>query len=547
MDSGPKTQLSKCQQFRRLLDSGDTEFLLEAHNGISARIGEEAGFRGLWASGLAISAQFGVRDSNEASWTQVLETVEFMAEATSIPIMLDGDTGYGNFNNMRRLVRKLEQREVAAVCIEDKLFPKANSFIEGSRQQLADVDEFCGKIKAGKDAQSDDNFSVIARIEALIAGWGMDEAISRAGAYHEAGADGILIHSALAVADEILEFMKRWGDRCPVLIVPTKYYATPTDVFRDAGCSIVIWANHMLRSAVQAMQETARHLHQSQQLLALEDHIVPVSEIFRLQGIGELKEAEHRYLPKKRSAARALVLAASRGGALASLTEDIPKTMVEVAGRPMLGHIVDAYRAAGIREILVVRGYRKDQVNLPGLIFADNDEHETTGELVSLSVGLNTIDDDSQALVISYGDVLFNRYILQILEVEDEDFVIAVDTDWQESVNRHRAADYVSCSEPHSRSAFYHRVLLQAAGEDLRPDSVQGEWMGFLRVSATALPRLRQIVSTMIVAAGNEKAKLHHLLAELVRQGENVRVIYTTGHWLDVDTLDDVVSAGKFA
>jgi phosphoenolpyruvate phosphomutase len=547
MDTEPEMQPDRCQQFRQLLYSGDTEFLLEAHNGISAHIGEEAGFKGLWASGLSISAQFGVRDSNEASWTQVLETVEFMAEATSIPIMLDGDTGYGNFNNMRRLVRKLEQREVAAVCIEDKLFPKANSFIEGSRQQLADIDEFCGKIKAGKDAQSDENFSVIARIEALIAGWGMDEAMRRAGAYHEAGADGILIHSALAVADEILEFMKRWGDRCPVLIVPTKYYATPTDVFRDAGCSIVIWANHMLRSAVQAMQETARHLHQSQQLLVLEDHIVPVSEIFRLQGISELKEAEHRYLPKKRSAARALVLAASRGGALASLTEDVPKTMVEVAGRPMLGHIVDAYRAAGVREILVVRGYRKDQVNLPGLTYADNDEHATTGELISLSVGLNAIDDDSQALVISYGDVLFNRYILQILEVKDEDFVIAVDTDWQESVNRHRAADYVSCSEPHSRSAFYHRVLLQAAGEDLAPDSVQGEWMGFLRVSAIALPRLRQAVASMIATAGNEKAKLHHLLAELVRQGENVRVIYTTGHWLDVDTLDDVVSASKFA
>ena len=547
MDTEPETPLSRCQQFRRLLHSGDTEFLLEAHNGISARIGEEAGFKGLWGSGLSISAQFGVRDSNEASWTQVLETVEFMAEATSIPIMLDGDTGYGNFNNMRRLVRKLEQREIAAVCIEDKLFPKANSFIEGSRQQLADIDEFCGKIKAGKDAQSDENFSVIARVEALIAGWGMDEAIRRAGAYHEAGADGILIHSALAVADEILEFMTRWEGRCPVVIVPTKYYATPTDVFRDAGCSIVIWANHMLRSAVHAMQKTARHLHDSQQLLALEDHIVPVNEIFRLQGISELKEAEHRYLPKKRSAARALVLAASRGGALASLTEDMPKTMVEVAGRPMLSHIADAYRAAGVRELLVVRGYRKDQVNLPGLTYADNDEHATTGELASLSVGLDAIDDDSQALVVSYGDVLFNRYILQILEVEDEDFVIAVDTDWQESVNKHRAADYVSCSEPHSRSAFYHRVLLQAAGEDLTPDSVQGEWMGFLRVSATALPRLRQIVSTMIVAAENEKAKLHHLLAELVRQGENVRVIYTTGHWLDVDTLDDVVSAGQFA
>ena len=110
MATGGDASLSRCARFRRLLTTDATEFLLEAHNGISARIGEEAGFRGLWASGLSISAQFGVRDSNEASWTQVLEIVEFMAEATTIPIMLDGDTGYGNFNNMRRLVRKLEQR-----------------------------------------------------------------------------------------------------------------------------------------------------------------------------------------------------------------------------------------------------------------------------------------------------------------------------------------------------------------------------------------------------------------------------------------------------
>ena len=182
--AGDTDSVRRTSQFNQLLRSGHTEFLLEAHNGISARIGEEAGFKGLWASGLSVAAQFGVRDSNEASWTQVLEMVEFMAEATRIPIMLDGDTGYGNFNNMRRLVRKLEQRDVAAVCIEDKLFPKTNSFIAGERQQLADIDEFCGKIKAGKDAQSDDDFCIVARVEALIAGWGMDEAVRRAEAYH---------------------------------------------------------------------------------------------------------------------------------------------------------------------------------------------------------------------------------------------------------------------------------------------------------------------------------------------------------------------------
>ncbi len=175
--------LSRSARLRAMLSSAETEFLMEAHNGLSARIVREAGFKGIWASGLAISAAFGVRDNNEASWTQVVDDLEFMADASDLPILLDGDTGYGNFNNVRRLVRKLEQRGIAGVCIEDKVFPKTNSFIGGERQPLADVDEFCGKIKAGKSAQPDENFSIVARVEALIAGWGMDEALRRAEAY----------------------------------------------------------------------------------------------------------------------------------------------------------------------------------------------------------------------------------------------------------------------------------------------------------------------------------------------------------------------------
>ena len=114
----------KSRQLRDLLESPELEFILEAHNGISAKLVQQAGFKGIWASGLAMSAQFCVRDSNEASWTQVVDMLEFMSDATEIPILLDGDTGYGNFNNMRRLVRKLEQRGIAGVCIEDKEFPQ---------------------------------------------------------------------------------------------------------------------------------------------------------------------------------------------------------------------------------------------------------------------------------------------------------------------------------------------------------------------------------------------------------------------------------------
>src|SRR5256885_2124297 len=142
-------------RLRRLVTRPELAFLMEAHDGLSARIVEEAGFEGIWASGLTMSASFGVRDNNELSWTQVVDHVAFMAEAASLPILLDGDTGYGNFNSMRRLVGKLEQVGVAGVTIEDKLFPKTNSFLRSELQPLADVEEFCGKIKAGKDSQTD--------------------------------------------------------------------------------------------------------------------------------------------------------------------------------------------------------------------------------------------------------------------------------------------------------------------------------------------------------------------------------------------------------
>lgn len=288
---------SKASQFRQMLQSKQLEFILEAHNGLSAKIVEEAGFKGIWGSGLSISASLGVRDNNEASWTQVLDVMEYMTDASNLPILLDADTGYGNFNSVRRLVRKLEQIDVAAMCIEDKLFPKTNSFISSESQPLADIDEFVGKIKAAKDTQKDPDFSVVARVEALIAGWGMEEALKRAEAYHAAGADAILMHSKINTADEILTFMKEWGNRGPVVIVPTMYYNTPVEEFEKAGVSLVIWANHLLRSSIKAMQETAARIYRDSSISEIEKEVVSVKEIFRLQNAKELEEAEKRYLP----------------------------------------------------------------------------------------------------------------------------------------------------------------------------------------------------------------------------------------------------------
>ncbi|EGR29470.1 phosphoenolpyruvate phosphomutase, putative [Ichthyophthirius multifiliis] len=270
---------------------------MEAHNGLSAVIVEEAGFKGIWGSGLSISAAMGVRDSNEASYTQVLDVLEFMSERTKIPILLDGDTGYGNYNNARRLVSKLEQRQIAGVCLEDKVFPKRNSLLEGSgKQELADIHEFSNKIRACKDTQKDPDFQVVARVEAFIAGWGLEEALKRATAYKEAGADAILMHSKLNNPSEIKAFMNEWKNKSPVIIVPTNYYKTPTSEFRNWGVSMVIWANHNMRSAVKSMQETSRKIYNEESLMGVEENVAKVKEVFRLQGENELKEADKKYL-----------------------------------------------------------------------------------------------------------------------------------------------------------------------------------------------------------------------------------------------------------
>merc|ERR1712100_354645 len=283
---GTSSGKKKTTQLREMFEKKELDFLMEAHNGLSAKIVQEAGFKGIWASGLSLSAQLRVRDNNEASWTQVLEVCDFMSECTDIPILLDGDTGYGNFNNARRLIQKLERVDVAGVCLEDKLFPKTNSFIDGELQPLADIDEFCGKIMACKDTQKDPDFMVVARLEAFITGYGLDEAYKRADAYHRAGADAILCHSKKKDDSDIADFMEVWGDRCPVVIVPTKYPDVPVQRFKDLGVSAVIWANHNMRASVHAMQQTSKEIFEKESLSTLENgtgpvSIVDVSEVFR--------------------------------------------------------------------------------------------------------------------------------------------------------------------------------------------------------------------------------------------------------------------------
>ena len=540
------TPLSKAAQLRRELTSPELSFLMEAHSGLSAKIVEEAGFRGIWASGLAVSAALGVRDSNEASWTQVLEILEFMSDATTIPILVDGDTGYGNFNNLRRLVKKLCQHDIAGVCIEDKLFPKTNSFI-GEAQPLAEIEEFCGKIKAGKDSQLDDDFSLIARIEALIAGWGLDEALRRAEAYHAAGADAILIHSKLATADEILTFKRDWGDRCPVVIVPTMYYETPTETFSRAGISMVIWANHNLRASISAMRDVCRKIYGEQGLVAIEGEITSIQDVFELMGNQELAEAEKRYLTSTRKETHGIVIAASRGGKLGDLTEDQPKCMVDIRGKPLLRRLVSTLNKGGVRNVTVVRGYKKEKIDLPSITTVDNDSYDTTGEAYSLSRALPHMEGDC---ILSYGDILFRRFILDALLASTADMVLAVDArgQGQDFHDAGRKVDLVSCTRPFSGDYLeeIEPTAVLKIGNDLSSNEVHGEWIGLARTNARGSEIIREQLKVMEKAKKLETATLLDLFSAILDAGHPITALYITGHWLDVDDAFDLAEARNF-
>jgi phosphoenolpyruvate phosphomutase len=534
---------SRAKRLREQLRQKQMTILMEAHNGLSAKLAAEAGFSALWASGLSISAALGVRDNNEASWTQVLEVLEFMSDATDLPILLDGDTGYGNFNNARRLVRKLEQRNIAGVCFEDKLFPKTNSFIASEKQALAEVDEFCGKLRAAKDTQLDPDFVVVARTEAFIAGWGLDEALLRATAYAENGADAVLVHSKRADSQEILAFMKRWDNRVPVVIVPTKYPSEPLSKFVDAGVSNFIFANHALRSVITVLQRNLRILHDTQDLMSIEKDIASVNEVFRLQNVQELKSSEERYLPASdKKEVGGLVLAASKGD-FGDLVKDKPKAMLRLRGKPILSWHADAFRRQGIRRIAAVRGYRKEAVDLPNLTYFDNDHYAETGELASLYAAREFLTGD---LVIAYGDIVFDDFILGNLLRQEGEITIAVDGAWKLRGRADAKRDLVATSGSHDPLGKTS-CQLQAIGATVGSEDVSGEWIGLLSIKASQTAMVVRILDQLAKDEPTvlRTADLPTLLNRLVAAGQIVTVVHSYGHWYDLDEQKDLLKASE--
>ncbi len=373
----------------------------------------------------------------------------------------------------------------------------------------------------------------------------MDEALRRAEAYHAAGADAVLIHSKKSTAAEITEFMAHWGRRCPVVIVPTMYYATPTEAFRRAGVSLVIWANHLVRASIAAMRQTARRILEDESLREVEGQVASVRDIFHLVGNAELEAAARRYLPAAR-VVRGIVLAASRGDdGLDAVTADMPKCMVDVRGQPLLRRLIGTLRESGVRDVTVVRGYRKEAVLTDGVSVVDNDAYATTGEVASLACAGETLHGET---VVVYGDVLFRRYILDGLLALKADIAIVVDAlGGQPGARANNPRDLVRANRKYSsRYLDDEPALLTGIGEEWgEGNNFCGEWIGLMRLNAHGAELVREELAAMEADGTLATADLPALIARLA-QRHQVMIHYITGHWLDVDTLTDLADARNF-
>ena len=200
----------------------------------------------------------------------------------------------------------------------------------------------------------------------------------------------------------------------------------------------------------------------------------------------------------------------------------------------------------GIKDISVVRGYKKEAVNLSQLTYVDNDDFAETGELSSLLKALQATSPHDHDIIISYGDVLFNSYIPQALLQAKDDFVIFVDSDWEGKTSYTWLGGFAECTDSNSRNAFHTDIYLKQFSTKIPQDKIHGVWMGFLKVSASGANQLQVLLPKLLADPEHRKAGMATLFQELLKQHQSIRVLYTVGHWLDINYLDDVVQAGNF-
>mgnify|MGYP001054236278 FL=1 len=287
-------KLSKSRMLRKKLESNSIVKVGGAFDAMSAKLVETSGFDAVWAGSFAISATHALPDASILTMTEFFDAASSMASTCEIPIIADCDTGYGGPSNVTHMVKKYESAGISSVCIEDKTFPKQNSLLENGKNDLLSEKEFVAKILSAKQARNDKDFLIIARVEALISGAGMNEALKRATAYENAGADAILIHSKQKTPDEIFEFADSWKGSVPIVVVPTTYDSVKISEISLHNVKMIIFANQTLRASHLAMTKLLREMVDTEHISTIEQEMSTMQDIFNLQEMYDIKNKEKK-------------------------------------------------------------------------------------------------------------------------------------------------------------------------------------------------------------------------------------------------------------
>jgi len=532
--------VKKTTKLRQLFDQKEIIRIAGAHDGLTAKLAEKNGFDGIWASGFEISTSYAVPDANILTMSQYLERACEMENSANIPIVADCDTGYGNVSNVIYMIKQYENAGIAAVCIEDKLFPKMNSFIKG-RQELATIGEFVGKIMAAKKTQKDKDFMLIARVEALIAGHGMEEAVKRASHYVEAGADAILIHSKKSTSDEIIQFCKIWAKRAPLVIVPTTYPDININDMKELGVKLIIYANQGIRAAIKSINKVFHEIITHNDLTKTNDSIASMDEAFNLQGMRQLKKDEELFTDKKKNV-KVIIPAAGDPTfeeSLKEITKYSPVAMLDISGKSILQRNVELLYDININDITVITGYYRDCFNVEGVKYISNKDYKTNSQIDSIMKGL--LDTNS---IILFSDILFDKEILLRLLDYEKDIILVIDSDVS---NRGHSIDYVVAETPptnHGRKISRKKLnRVNKIGKDISFSTVNFEFIGISYFSKNGVDILKKTYTSLLSTSNKNDIDFLSVIQNIIDQGITVYGLEVNGGWIEVRSFENYAEA----
>ncbi len=559
-------------RLKALLAKGQLVRVLEAHNGLSGIVadttciegqsGDQAvtrEFDAIWESSLTDSASKGHPDIEVVSFDSRLHTIHEILTVTQKPMIVDGDTG-GDPSTFEYMVSKMERAGVSAVIIEDKVFPKRNSLETGTRQVLQEPEVFAQKIKRGKKVQATDEFMIIARVESLIAGTGMADALDRARTYLQAGVDGIMIHSKSKQPDEILEFAGKYRSLLkelemdkPLVCVPTTYNNIPEEELQAAGFQIIIYANHLLRAAYKAMRDTTQSILSNQRSLEADPLCAPVRDIFDAVGFLDVKEKDRQ--DETNTNIRVIIPAAGEAPAIESVLKKTPKSMADIAGKTLLARQAQTLNQNHLTDITVVTGYAGDQMKGEGVAFTHYPDYIKGTELDSI---LAAQDKMHNGFLMLYSDILLENQVVSQLLACKEDIVLVLDNSIQylEAVEG-KATDYViSRNRPNRKRRnlkFDHQNTIAKIGKKIDPALATHEFIGLAKFSKTGAEQflqtyhdaLKNLEGKIQEAEDISQFRLTDLIQEMIDRGFTVHYLEIHKGWLEIHFPKDIELANE--